>query len=196
MNNKPFAEVIESSLQHWLAQSWQWDHFPSFGSLVAIEQKPSTLIGIVSDIKTGSMDPGRYPYPYKKTQEELLKDQPQIFEFLKTTFSCIALAHYHKGRLYHTPPPQPAKIHAFVAPLAPDLLKRFFSSHHFLHTLFAQCTDQVDRLLIALLAQQKEHALLKQETFHLFMQSYSLLTGNDYRRIKLFVQQAQNSLFH
>jgi hypothetical protein len=190
--NKPFAEVIESSLQGWLAQSWQWDHFPPFGSLVSIEQKPRTLIGIVHEIKTGSMDPSRYPFPYRKTEEELLKEQPQIFEFLKTTFSCLALAYYEKGSLLYIKPAQPAKIHAFVKPLEIDLTKRFFSSQQLVHSLFNQSPEQLDELLIALLHQRKQLGLSNEEYLIECMQTYSLLTGNDYRRIKLFMQRAHH----
>ena len=64
--NNPFAEVIESSLQHWLIQSWEWNTFPSYGSLVVIEDKNQTLYGIVHHVQTGSMDPVRYPFAYKK----------------------------------------------------------------------------------------------------------------------------------
>ena len=41
--DKYFAEVIESSLTGWLAQSWSWDTFPEFGSFVAIEGKKRTI---------------------------------------------------------------------------------------------------------------------------------------------------------
>ncbi len=98
--NKPFAEVIESSLHGWLAQSWQWDTFPSFGSIVTIQGKKRTHFGIVHQIQTGSMDPVRYPFPYQKTEEELLKEQPQIFEFLKTTFSCLIIGYQEKGSIH------------------------------------------------------------------------------------------------
>src|SRR5689334_4954716 len=82
----PFAEVIESSIDTALVQSWQWDVFPRFGSLVEILHKEYSILGLVTGITTGSMDPVRYPFPYQKTEDELMAEQPQIFEFLKTTF--------------------------------------------------------------------------------------------------------------
>jgi len=63
-----FAEVIESSIAGFLAQSWQWDNFPTFGSLVIIKEKRRTLFGIVHQVQTGSMDPMRYPFTYQKTE--------------------------------------------------------------------------------------------------------------------------------
>ena len=79
-----FSEVIDSSLHGFTAQSWQWDDFPAFGQLVTVQSGTRTLFGIVYQVHTGSMDPVRYPFPYQKTEAELLAEQPQIFEFLKT----------------------------------------------------------------------------------------------------------------
>jgi hypothetical protein len=191
-NNKPFAEIIESSLHGWLAQSWQWDQFPPFGSLVSIPQEGYTYIGIVHQVQTGSMDPMRYPFPYKKTQEELMKEQPQIFEFIKTTFNCLAIGSYYQGRISYTLPSAPPKIHSFVQPLDTDLMKQFFSNEKYLHILFANgnTIENLDELLLALLAQQKQEGALSQDKITSFMQTYSLLTGNDYRRMKLFLQRA------
>ena len=109
---KPFAEVIESSLQGWLAQSWNWNCFPAFGSLVTIETKKRQLFGIVHQIQTGSMDPMRHPFPYQKTEEELLQEQPQIFEFLKTTFSCLTLGYSERERIIYLLAPEPPQIHS------------------------------------------------------------------------------------
>lgn len=114
MNQTAFAEVIESSLHSFTAQSWQWNTFPAFGSFVAIKNGVSTIYAVVHHIQTGSMDPQRTPFTYQKTEEELLAEQPQIFAFLKTTFSCAILGYTHKGAINYTVSPEPPKIHAFV----------------------------------------------------------------------------------
>ena len=97
-----------------MPKAWLWDTFPEFGSFVAIEGKKRTIFGIVHQVQTGSMDPVRYPFPYQKTEEELLKEQPQIFEFLKTTFSCIAIGYQEKSSISYLIAPEPPKIHAFI----------------------------------------------------------------------------------
>lgn len=195
MNTKTaFSEVIESSLNGWLAQTWQWDSFPAFGSLMSIEQKNRTLLGIVYQVKTGSMDPMRYPFPYQKTEQELLEEQPQIFEFLKTTFSCLLAGYHEKGTINYLLAPHPAKIHAFVQPAPVELVREFFASDQYIHTIVGQASviGNVDELLLALLLQQAHHKILSEEKLARFLQTYSLLTGNDYRRIKLFLQRAQS----
>lgn len=190
-NSKPFAEIVESSLHHWKAQSWQWDYFPSYGSLVAVEQNHLYYIGLVYEVTTGSMDPTRYPFPFQKTEQELKKEQPQIFEFLRTTFSTLALGYYHKGSFLYTAPPHPAKMHAFVSPIKSELRDRFFSTPHYLHRIFALSSyvANIDDLLIALLCIHNQSQPLSKESLSRFMELYSLLTGNEYRRIKLFLQQ-------
>jgi len=191
--NKPFAEVIESSLQGWLAQSWQWDTFPSFGAMVTITNNNRTLFGIVHQVQTGSMDPVRYPFPYQKTEEELRAEQPQIFEFLKTTFSCLTLGYQEKGKLYYLCAPEPPKIHSFVQLIALDSGKQFFTNHNYLHTLFTHAGQitHLDELLLAILKQQTALNLLSESSLDIFMQKYALLIGNDYRRIKLFLQRVE-----
>jgi len=112
--NVAFGEVIESSLETVLAQSWAWNDVPRSGSLVNIPQKECTLFGIVAHITTGSTDPTRYPFPYQKTEAELLAEQPQIFEFLKTTFKIHLIGYRSKGSFTYQLAPQPSTIHAFV----------------------------------------------------------------------------------
>ncbi len=193
-SNKPFAEIIESSLHSFLAQSWQWDMFPSFGSLLTINAKKRTLFGVVHQVQTGSMDPMRYPFTYQKTEEELQKEQPQIFSFLKTTFSCLILGYQEKGSIMYTISPEPPKIHAFVQPASIDLSKEFFYNDTWLHVLFglANHVFNLDELLLALIKQQQELKVLNKDKLHQSIETFSLLTGNDYRRLKLFLQRVQS----
>ncbi|MCK5632456.1 hypothetical protein KAH94_01795 [bacterium] len=193
MNNKPFSEIIDSSLHGFLAQCWQWDDFPTFGQLITVKSGKQTIFGLVHQIQTGSMDPVRYPFPYQKTEEELLREQPQIFEFLKTTFSCLTLGYMQDGKIFYLMTPKPAKIHAFVYPADTQQSKQFFSDLGYLHLLFGNSGEifNLDELLLALIKQQKKLGIMSQEKIYTFIDQFSLLTGSDYRRLKLFLQRAQ-----
>ncbi len=195
---KPFAEVVESSLLHFKAQAWQWDTFAEFGSLVTVESKQRIIIGIVHDIQTGSIDPQRYPFAYQKTESELLAEQPQIFSFLKTTFSCLILGYQEKGKMYYTLSPEPPKIHAFVQQAHTNFLKTFFYTDLYLHLIFnaTSVVANIDELLLALLKQKKQIGILSAVKIQDLAQTFSLLTGNDYRRLKLFLQRAQALVDH
>ncbi len=192
---RAFAEVIESSLPSFLAQCWEWDDFPSYGSLVTVESGDELLLGTVSELSTGSMDPMRYPFPYKKTEEELKAEQPQIFEFLKTSFRVHIVGYQEKnsGKVNYLLPPKPAKIHGFVRECDATLAKRFFSQPEYLHLLFGfeSQTGSLDELLLAILKHLKNAQLLDEKALDAFCKTFSLRTGNDYRRLKLFLQRVQ-----
>lgn len=195
-NDLSFAEVIESHLDHFVAQCWQWDQFPVFGSLVQVQNGNLTLLGTVTQIQTGSMDPIRYPFPYQKTEEELLREQPQIFEFLKTTFT-VQLVGYRDNQtqtIFYLVPPMPSKIHAFISHCPDELMKQFFHSAEFLHLLFAfsHSIQNVDELLLAIVKQLSTQKLLIKNFIEDFTLNYSMLTGSDYRRLKLFMNRMQH----
>lgn len=188
--NKAFSEVIESSLHGFTAQCWQWDNFPAFGQLVTVAAGNRTLFGVVHQVLTGSMDPVRYPFPYQKTEEELLAEQPQIFEFLKTTFQCVIVGYQEGAGILYLVAPEPAKIHTFVCPATPEQCRRFFNRQDYVHLLFgATALQGVDELLLALMKHQATLGLVNDTMLNEFVENFSLLTGNDYRRLKVFLQR-------
>ena len=190
--NHSFAEVIESSLGFFKAQSWEWDYFPAFGSLVTVRAGATTVFGIVYAVQTGSFDAGRYPFTYQKTEAELQAEQPQIFEFLQTTFTCLTIGFLEHNRIVYQVAPQPPKMHAFVSHATLPEITQFFSSSAYLHILFnAPHINPIDELLLALLRTQAEQGLLTKELFFEFTQTMTLITGDDYRRLKIFMSRAQ-----
>ncbi len=206
LNNKapqqqPFAEVIISSLDSFTAQCWQWDNFPRFGSLIQVKAQGIIIFGCVTQVKAGSLDPMRTPVAYRKTEEELKAEQPQIFEFLTTTFDVQVIGYSkdeetkeHK-KFYYTLPPYPCKIHAFVQESSTQVMLNFFSDASFLHVLFAFQNKilNLDELLLAIIYTQTSAGILNQEHFNNFCETFSLLNGNDYRRLKLFLKRVEQA---
>lgn len=191
--NTAFAEIIESSLSTWRAQCWQWDIIPSYGSLVTITTPERTLFGLVHEIHTGSADSLRTVFTYKKTEDELKRDHPHIFEFLQTSFSCLTLGYQENEHIQYQLAPEPPKIHAFVRPAERIQIEEFFSRDQYLHTLFAFAPQifSLDELLLAMLKHLSSEQLLSHDQLARFIETFSLLTANDYRRLKLFLQRAQ-----
>lgn len=189
----PFAEIIESSLSSWRGQCWDWELVPSYGSILTVTSGSRTLFGIVHASSTGSHDQQRTVYAYKKSEEQLKKDHPHIFEFLTSTFECLTLGYYEGATMRYQVAPTPPKIHAFIQPADQKNLELFFSQEQYLHTLFTH-EDQLlslDDLLLALMGHLARSQALTDERLRRFMQTFSLLTANDYRRLKLFLQRAQ-----
>lgn len=192
-----FAEVIESSLAGWTSQSWQWNKFPIFGSLITVEAKKRTFFGLVYQANTGSMDPTRYPFPYQKTEAELLEEQPQIFEFLKTTFLCMTIGYKEQGKIIYLLAPEPPHIHSFVTEASKEDSKHFFSNEQFLYLLFGAANStpiNIDELLLATLKYQRNQGILTRERLNRYIQAYSVIIGNDYRRLKFFALRTQHSI--
>ena len=196
MNQNAFAEIIESSLEYFIAQSWQPDNFPAFGSLVCVPTATQTIVGCVTQIQTGSMDPSRYPFPYQKTEAQLKAEQPQIFAFLKTTFRVriIGYADTKTDKALFLLPPIPCKIHAFVFNAAPTLQTKFLSNASFLHLLFSFASQipNLDELLLAILRTLPvSNKNQSQQFLRDFCHTFSMLTGSDYRRLKIFLQRVE-----
>ena len=62
-----------------------------------------------------------------------------------------------------------------------------------LYGYFANMSNQIlhlDELLLATLKHQVDLGILNKERFTTLIKTFSLLTGNDYRRLKLFLQRA------
>ena len=195
-SNQPFGEVIESNLNHFIAQCWQWNKLPIFAHLVEVTSADLRLFGCVTQITTASSDPTRKPYAYQKTEEELLQEQPQIFEMLQSTFTVqiIAYQHINTTKILYFTPPQPSKIHAFVQQATAPTIANIFATPHFLHTLFASQGNiaNLEELLLALLNTMQQQNLLTKEFFSHFYQSFALLNGNDYKKTKLFFERVEH----
>ena len=149
MEDTYIGEVIESSTTEFIAESRALNGAPPFGAFVKVVSDPITIIGLVFNVFTHSIEPNRRPTAYGKTEEELRLEQPQIFELLKTEFQAIVLGYQDDGGVRQLLPPHPARIHSFVYPcLEPDI-QAFTSSSDFLRTILNTSRVPADELLIA-----------------------------------------------
>jgi hypothetical protein len=191
-NNDFFAEVIEGSLQYWIAQCWRWNQGVDFATLVAIEEKKRTIFGLVFHIETGSWQVGRTPMAYQKTEEELVREQPQIFELLRTNFKCLTVGYQEFDEIRYQYAPQPPKIHSFVRPATHNEITQFFSDDRYISMLFAAHQQyNLEELLLGLIRFRIRYGMFQQDQCNQFIDSFSLLTGNDYRRLKVFLHRLQ-----
>ncbi len=188
-----FAEIIESNLGNYLAQAWDIEKPPIFGSLVEVETNNKKIYGIVTSVATKSIDSTHYPFIYKKTEEELKRDQPQIFEFLKTIFNVSIIGYSeNNSKIYYQIPDSAVKIHTFVKKCEPEVERVVYSQTNFLYVLFSNNIDNIDELLLVILSNLNNKKLISQKYIENFCYDFSLLSGNDYKRLKLFLKRVQN----
>jgi hypothetical protein len=196
INNKTyFAEILESNISSWRAQSWEWDKIPEFGSLVTATSNDRIIFGIIYDITTGPIDSIRQPVTYKKTEEELLAEQPQIFEFLATSFACIAIGYTENEKMFYNIPPQPPKMHTFVDYATNKEYEQCFAHQHFLHILFnSNIPFNIQELLLAIIKHQLHRKTLTKNSLNQFIESFFLLNKNNYLQTKMFLSRLQQLL--
>ncbi len=190
---KPFGEIVDSTLTTFKTQCWQWDTVPAFGSIMVTTNSNVHIFGIVAHIQTGSNDPGRYPFAYQKTEEELKREQPQIFALLETLVSCVILGYQKQNECYYQLPEYTAKIHGFVRPATIEEIQSFFSNPLYLHVLFSNTALPVstDELLLGLLTQLIANNAITESHLYEFIHTFSALSKSDYCRLKLFLQRVQ-----
>ena len=193
--NQYFAEIVDSSLSQCIAQSWSWDLFPDYGSIVVIETEDIKYFSIISEITTGSLDPVRVPIAYKKTEAELLRDQPQIFEFLKTSFTCLVLGYIDNKDLNisYLTPSKPPKIHSFIRNISSVELNNFINNYDFLYLIFNNSGNigSIDELLLAFFKNISQKNISKQINVSEFANLFINLIGKDYQRLRLFLARLE-----
>ena len=146
------GEVIESETTKFTAQARELNGAPSFGCLVQVDGEPVTL-GLVFNASTQSMEANRRPVAYGKTVEELRREQPQIFELLRTEFTALVVGYIQGGIAAHMIPPQPAPIHGFVQRCSDAAIRQFTAGDDFVRTILGAAGVPTDELLIATLKQ-------------------------------------------
>lgn len=145
------GEVVESSTTTLVAEARKLHGAPDFGAFVRVESDGRDLIGVVHNARTQSSEPNRRPMAYGKTEKELRREQPQIFELLRTQFEVLILGYLDGDAMVHLYPPQPARIHSFVFPCRPQDLLAVTEDPQYLRSLLEAPGLPTDELLLATL---------------------------------------------
>ena len=149
------AEVIEASSAEFVAQCYQLEEAPPLGSLVKTKDKLCEIYGIVYNVETHSLDPGRRVVARgegMETEEEIFRANPQLAKLLATDFKALVVGHRQGDGLYHYLPPKPAPIHGFVYICQLEEVELFAQSLDFLSLLVdARLSISVDEVIAACL---------------------------------------------
>ena len=186
-----FAEIVQSSLQYYSAQTWSWDTIPAYGSLVISADRQ--VWGMVYDVQTAPQDPLRIPKALQLSEEELKRNHPQIFNFLTTTFSAIVLG-FGKEPVFYQFSPFAPKLHSFIKMADPEEEKLFFKDSSYLHVLFenSNLITNMNELILAIISRYQKLGLLNKDFIEEFIDLLSSLYGNDYNRLNLLLKRIDN----
>src|SRR4030042_840247 len=132
------AEVIEASSAEFTAQCYKLDQAPPLGSLVKTQDKNSGIYGVVYNIETHSLDPGRRVMARgenMEVEEEIFAANPQLSRLLTTDFRVLVVGHVEGKSWHHYLPPKSASIHSFVYTCQLEEVRAFTQSLDFLSLL-------------------------------------------------------------
>ena len=106
------GEVIEASTSTFTTQCYQLYEAPPLGDLVQCGED-SPIYGIVYEVATRSMDPGRHPVPRgesEDTEEGVYLSNPQLSRLLYTEFHSMVVGHRSNGVINRYLSPSPVNL--------------------------------------------------------------------------------------
>ena len=149
------GEVIETSTREFTTQCYRLYDSPPLGSLVRSGTEAAVL-GVVSEIATQSMDPGRRPIPRGRgedTEEEVYLNNPQIGRLLVTEFRAAVVGHRSEGQLRRYAAPLPPRVHSFVYRCDQEEVREFSGSLEFITTILGASITPADEVVAYFLSQ-------------------------------------------
>ena len=188
--NTAFAEVVASSLTLWTAQCWKYDHVLPLGSLVACHTKPTTYAFITNIM---CQNPGQQARAYQKTPEQLRAEYPHLSYYLTTTIECVPICWQSGSKLLFQLPGVPAPLHTFIEPAPENVYSAIMQADQWLPALCGSMQGHplFDELLLAILHQALEKRALTRKHLDDIAHTYASITGNNYQRIKTFLQRLE-----
>ena len=131
------GEVVEASTTQVTAQCYELYTAPPLGSLVrcgtseGASDNSDAVYGIVCEVSTRSMDPGRRPIARGRDEDDeeaVYEANPQLSRLLSTEFDALVVGHRRDGSLYRWLAPLPPRIHSFVYACSDDDVREFSSA--------------------------------------------------------------------
>ncbi len=157
IGTQKLGEIIEASTVQVVAQSYELDVAPPFGSLVWLPQGVSgdEVYGVVTLIETAALDASRRPMARgqdAESRQAVFQQHPQLAELFRTHFTVKLLGYAAAGTVHHALPPAPPEIHQFVYPCTSEQVNTFTFSLGFLPLLLAAAGPTADEVTAAFLA--------------------------------------------
>lgn len=195
---KKIGEVISATTSEFLAQCLKPEtealtlpQAPPFGSFVKVEceELKLSVLGVVYNVQTGSIDSVHHPTALNLTRQELREQQPQIFDLLKTDFSTIIIGYKNLNKIFEYLPPHPPQIHDFVYICSKEEVKQITENLIFLRTILNTGNAPIEELVSACL----RHANIVRDFDRLFMlkagRELSNLLKDNYDRLNSIINR-------
>jgi hypothetical protein len=191
------GEVIEACSTYYVAQCYELYQTPALGSLVITKESNLDLFGLVCQVSTSGIEPGRRPIARGKDEtheEDIYRANPQLFKLLKSEFNVLVVGFRRDHQVFQYLPPHPAHLHSFVIPATIDEITRFSRSFNFLNLILKSRLELPLEELVG--ASLRQMAVVYGEGRHSFLVSAGrelagLLSG-DYAQLKAILKGLKN----
>ena len=157
------GEVVNASTSFLSVQCHVLYEAPDLGALVCTGSD-NTVYGVVAEVSTRSIDPGRRPMVMGQDQESIeavYKQNPQLSRLLTTEFQVIVVGHRdNEGELQRFLAPVPPRIHELVYACQGSEIIEIAASLEMLPALLSSPVGSPDELTAAflrLLANEHDH---------------------------------------
>jgi hypothetical protein len=192
------GEVIQASTMGYTAQCYELYQTPPLGSLVITLESTLALYGLVYNVTTVGLEPGRRALARgrdENSEEAVYRSNPQLLKLLRSEFQVIVVGFLKASQLYQHLPPNPARIHSFVYKSTPEQVKRFSRSLDFLNLLLKSKLDvPVEELTGASLRQMAEVYADEKQAFLLTAgKELAALLSEDYGQLKAILKGLTNA---
>ena len=155
-DNKIIGEIIEVSSRSAIAQSYELYGCPPIGSVVKCGDDKEDIYGVITNIETRSIDPGRRPNPKGPgfaEVNELYKSNPEITHLMKTEFNIVFLGYKNNENTTEISiPPTPPRIFSFISTLPEDEMINIFSDEGLVKFIVNSNMELKDDVIIMIIS--------------------------------------------
>ncbi len=187
------GEVIEASSTEFTAQCYELYQSPPLGSLVKSGSTQAEVYGVVYNITTEGIEPGRRPIARGKdeaAEEDVYHSSPQLLKLLRTEFNALVVGHRAEGQVCQYLPPNPARIHGFVYTCLPAEVRDFSRSFSFLNILLGARLPVPAEELVAASLRQMSSAHEDGRSFLMAGgKELALMLGGEFNRLKVILER-------
>ncbi len=148
------GEVVESTSTSFVAQCYQLEGAPALGGLVRTDSPD--IYGVVGSVTTEPLDSARPVLARGEdadTEEDVIRDNPQLARLLTSRFEVYIAGHVEGGVTYQYLPPRPPRVHSFVYACDPEEVSHFTSSLDLLRLLLNSGASHSDEIVGACIRQ-------------------------------------------
>ena len=148
------GEVVESTSTSFVAQCYRLESAPALGGLVRTDSPD--LYGVVGGVTTEPLDSARPVLARGEdadTEEDVIRDNPQLARLLTSRFQVFIAGHVEDGVTHQYLPPRPPRVHSFVYACDLEEVSRFTSRLDLLHLLLNSGVSYSDEIVGACIRQ-------------------------------------------